>query len=155
MCPKSFSLTPLIGGGDAIFTIVEALNDGTLHPDLYKAIEPSLLFALRKPNGKPRPIAIGDILDVIAGQCVLATKRIDLNTFLTSDADIRACLPLSDPVRGVGCKSLPVRCRKARGPPELAVHPICKQNAALLLATVSLVIQGWQQMGNSTGLKHV
>ena len=39
-----------VGGGDAIFTIVEALNDGTLHPDLYKAIEPSLLFALRKPQ---------------------------------------------------------------------------------------------------------
>ena len=85
-----------VGGGDAIFTIVEALNDGTLHPDLYKAIEPSLLFALRKPNGKPRPIAIGDILDVIAGQCVLAAKRIDLNTFLTSDADIRACLASGD-----------------------------------------------------------
>ena len=49
-----------------------------------------------KPNGKPRPIAVGDILDVIAGQCVLAAKRIELNTFLTSDDDIRACLASGD-----------------------------------------------------------
>ena len=62
------------GGADAIYSIIVALNSGTMLPDVYAIIEPSLLFALRKPNGKPRPIAIGDILDTLAGRCILAVN---------------------------------------------------------------------------------
>ena len=63
------------GGADALFSIISALNDDSFLPSAYELIEPSLLFALRKPNGKPRPIAIGDILDCVAGKCVLFAKR--------------------------------------------------------------------------------
>ena len=45
------------GGADALFIIICALNDGTLHPDIYALLEPSRLLALRKTTGKPRPIA--------------------------------------------------------------------------------------------------
>eukprot|EP00966_Prymnesium_polylepis_P309494 7151274-Prymnesium_polylepis.1 len=48
------------GYGDAVYAIVSMLNEGSMHPDVWDVLKPSELLALRKPNGKPRPIAMGD-----------------------------------------------------------------------------------------------
>ena len=44
------SFTDILVNFVCIFSIVCALNDGSFLPDAYRLIEPSLLFALRKPN---------------------------------------------------------------------------------------------------------
>ncbi|KAL1530876.1 hypothetical protein AB1Y20_001769 [Prymnesium parvum] len=84
------------GAADALFLVVSAFNDGSLHPTIYDALEPSSLFALRKPNGKARPIAVGDSLEAFAGRCILETKRPLLRDYFCSDADLDACLASDD-----------------------------------------------------------
>eukprot|EP00966_Prymnesium_polylepis_P176441 4084035-Prymnesium_polylepis.1 len=34
-----------------------------MHPDVWDVLEPSAIIALRKSNGKPRPIAMGDVFE--------------------------------------------------------------------------------------------
>ena len=80
------------GYGDAAYAIVSMLNDGTMHPDVWDVLEPSAIIALRKPNGKPRPIAMGDVLERVGGQCILFTKLADLDKWFTSDEDLRRVL---------------------------------------------------------------
>ncbi|KAL1508606.1 hypothetical protein AB1Y20_004703 [Prymnesium parvum] len=84
------------GAADHLFAVVSAFNDGTLHPDVYDAFEPSSLFGLRKPNGKARPIAIGDALEALAGRCMLQAKRSALRGYFSSTADLDACLASGD-----------------------------------------------------------
>ena len=80
------------GYGDAVYAIVSMLNDGTMHPDVWDVLEPSAIIALRKPNGKPRPIAMGDVLERVAGRCILFAKLEALDEWFTSDADLRRVL---------------------------------------------------------------
>ncbi|KAL1523172.1 hypothetical protein AB1Y20_018127 [Prymnesium parvum] len=51
---------------------------------------------LRKPNGKARPIAIGDALEALAGRCMLHAKRPALREYFSSSADVDACLASGD-----------------------------------------------------------
>ena len=81
------------GHGDTLYAIVCMLNDGTLHPDAWDVLhEPSALIALRKPNGKARPIAMGDVFERVGGRCVLFAKLEGLDEWLTSAADLRRIL---------------------------------------------------------------
>ncbi|KAL1520431.1 hypothetical protein AB1Y20_022015 [Prymnesium parvum] len=84
------------GAADHLFDIVVSFNDGSLHPAIYDAFEPSSLFGLRKPNGKARPIAIGDSLEALAGRCMLHAKRPALRAYFASTADLDSCLASGD-----------------------------------------------------------
>ncbi|KAL1504412.1 hypothetical protein AB1Y20_010818 [Prymnesium parvum] len=88
--------TPLGGphhGADSDDDPFRGLLDDPLPPTRRR---PAAAPRATDPNGKARPIAIGDALEALAGRCMLQAKRPALREYFSSTADLDACLASGD-----------------------------------------------------------
>lgn len=69
--------------GQALLGAICAINDGTLSDEAAAIFSISNLFALEKPNGDVRPLAIGECLRRLAASCQCSQEAAAFNEFFT------------------------------------------------------------------------
>jgi hypothetical protein len=136
------------GADEALVSLIQSINDGSADPSLFDFIGDSRVVALEKPDGGGvRPIAIGDCLARIAGNCVCTTLQDDFAAFFTS---VTPGLPKDEPrplQLGVGTK----------GGSETAIHSIrflLEANPSWAVASNDLR-NGFNSLSRATMLKRI